>query len=196
MLICIGIHYTYIYIYILMMTQCVFTIIAILWPLTVLYTYIADNVGDNVGDVAGMGADLFGSFAESTCAALVIAAQTPGLSNAGWGAVCYPLVVSSAGILVCLVTSFLATHIMPVITENRIELALRLQLIVTTLLMIPTTYYVTTFIIPAEFTIIGVSATIAAKQLDVFLCVIAGTIGGLIIGKSSFFTLMMMNDMH
>jgi len=33
---------------------------------------IADNVGDNVGDVAGMSADLFGSFAEATCAALVI----------------------------------------------------------------------------------------------------------------------------
>ena len=33
---------------------------------------IADNVGDNVGDVAGMSSDLFGSFAESTCAALVI----------------------------------------------------------------------------------------------------------------------------
>jgi len=33
---------------------------------------IADNVGDNVGDIAGMGADLFGSLAESTCAALVI----------------------------------------------------------------------------------------------------------------------------
>merc|ERR1719361_1821383 len=31
---------------------------------------IADNVGDNVGDIAGMGADLFGSFAEATCAAL------------------------------------------------------------------------------------------------------------------------------
>merc|ERR1719326_2702837 len=37
---------------------------------------IADNVGDNVGDVAGMGSDLFGSFAESTCAALVIAASS------------------------------------------------------------------------------------------------------------------------
>lgn len=37
---------------------------------------IADNVGDNVGDIAGMGADLFGSFAESTCAALVIAAAS------------------------------------------------------------------------------------------------------------------------
>merc|ERR1740127_194980 len=36
---------------------------------------IADNVGDNVGDIAGMGADLFGSFAESTVAALVLGAK-------------------------------------------------------------------------------------------------------------------------
>jgi len=40
---------------------------------------IADNVGDNVGDVAGMGSDLFGSFAESTCAALVFIASTQDL---------------------------------------------------------------------------------------------------------------------
>lgn len=38
---------------------------------------IADNVGDNVGDIAGMGADLFGSFAESTSAALVVASASP-----------------------------------------------------------------------------------------------------------------------
>jgi inorganic pyrophosphatase len=37
---------------------------------------IADNVGDNVGDIAGMGSDLFGSLAESTCAALVVAATS------------------------------------------------------------------------------------------------------------------------
>merc|ERR1719157_31974 len=37
---------------------------------------IADNVGDNVGDIAGMGADLFGSFAEATCAALVISSAS------------------------------------------------------------------------------------------------------------------------
>ena len=46
-------------------------------------------MGDNVGDIAGMGADLFGSFAESTCAALVIAAAAVEHSNntlsaAGW----------------------------------------------------------------------------------------------------------------
>jgi len=82
---------------------------------------IADNVGDNVGDVAGMGADLFGSFAESTCAALIIAAQTEDLRNAGWGAICFPIVVSCAGILVCILTSFFATHISPVIEEVDIE---------------------------------------------------------------------------
>jgi len=37
---------------------------------------IADNVGDNVGDIAGMGSDLFGSFAESTAAALAIGATS------------------------------------------------------------------------------------------------------------------------
>jgi len=42
---------------------------------------IADNVGDNVGDVAGMGADLFGSFAEATCAALVVAAASASFEN-------------------------------------------------------------------------------------------------------------------
>ncbi len=37
---------------------------------------IADNVGDNVGDIAGMGADLFGSFASSICATLVLIGST------------------------------------------------------------------------------------------------------------------------
>ena len=62
---------------------------------------IADNVGDNVGDVAGMGSDLFGSFAEATCAALVIAAQSRDLVSAGWDTLVFPLYISSVGILVC-----------------------------------------------------------------------------------------------
>merc|ERR1712021_278934 len=44
---------------------------------------IADNVGDNVGDVAGMGSDLFGSFAEATCAALVISTSSPEIASVG-----------------------------------------------------------------------------------------------------------------
>jgi len=146
---------------------------------------IADNVGDNVGDVAGMGADLFGSFAESTCAALVIAAQTQELLNAGWGAICFPLVVSSAGILVCLISSFLATHIYPVTSENRIELALRLQLIVTTVLMLPAVHWAATSFLPETFQIEGVAKTVTATRGSAFLCVAAGAVGGLIIGLST-----------
>lgn len=146
---------------------------------------IADNVGDNVGDVAGMGADLFGSFAESTCAALVIAAQTKDLLNAGWGAISFPIIVSAIGILVCLVTSFLATNIYPVINEARIEIALRLQLIVTTILMIPAVWWVSVTFLPETFHIDGIAKTLLATQMDAFTCVIAGTIGGLVIGLTT-----------
>jgi len=56
---------------------------------------VADNVGDNVGDVAGMGADLFGSCAESTCAALVIGA----LMFTTMSALLYPVLISALGIV-------------------------------------------------------------------------------------------------
>lgn len=69
---------------------------------------IADNVGDNVGDIAGMGSDLFGSLAESTCAALVVSGSSIELIEAG-GAFYCPLLITGAGILVALITTFFAT---------------------------------------------------------------------------------------
>merc|ERR1719454_1257241 len=74
---------------------------------------IADNVGDNVGDIAGMGADLFGSFAESTCAALVLEASTPQLAS-NWFSLMYPVMISSAGIVVGLLTLLLQRLLCPV----------------------------------------------------------------------------------
>jgi len=65
---------------------------------------IADNVGDNVGDIAGMGSDLFGSFAESTVAALVVSGQSPELIKNGY--FFYPLIISASGIIICLITTF------------------------------------------------------------------------------------------
>lgn len=146
---------------------------------------IADNVGDNVGDVAGMGADLFGSFAESTCAALVIAAQTDDLRDAGWGAVCFPIAVSAAGLIVCLLTSFVATHIYPVKSMNKIELALRLQIVISTILMVPATLIIATTFLPSDFDINGVAQNLNATNYDAFVCVISGAIGGLIIGLTT-----------
>jgi K(+)-stimulated pyrophosphate-energized sodium pump len=89
---------------------------------------IADNVGDNVGDIAGMGADLFGSLAESTCAALVVSSTSwPLISNSG--AVFFPLLITSVGIGASFITVQFA-HI-----KMSVENKLRTQLIVSSLLM-------------------------------------------------------------
>merc|ERR1712025_1266539 len=56
---------------------------------------IADNVGDNVGDVAGMSSDLFGSFAESTCAALVFIASTQDLLKQNVNSIYFPILISA-----------------------------------------------------------------------------------------------------
>jgi Na+/H+-translocating membrane pyrophosphatase len=68
---------------------------------------IADNVGDNVGDIAGMGADLFGSLAEATCAALVVSAASIDLLENG-DAMFFPLIVTAIGILSSFISQFLA----------------------------------------------------------------------------------------
>ena len=70
---------------------------------------IADNVGDNVGDIAGMGADLFGSLAESTCAALVVGATSRELILTS-EAIYFPLLITAVGILASFITTFFATH--------------------------------------------------------------------------------------
>jgi len=50
-----------------------------------------------------MGSDLFGSFAESTVAALVVSGNSADLIR---GAnFLYPLIISSLGILICLITT-------------------------------------------------------------------------------------------
>lgn len=89
---------------------------------------IADNVGDNVGDIAGMGADLFGSLAESTCAALVVSSTSwPLLSTPD--AVYFPLLVTSLGI----VASFVCVQFAHVNMST--EWRLRSQLLISSVLM-------------------------------------------------------------
>jgi len=143
---------------------------------------IADNVGDNVGDVAGMGSDLFGSFAEATCAALVLGSSI-GLSG-GWDAMVFPVAVSAVGVFVCLICSFIATHIKPVKSEADVESALKLQLISTTVLMIPAVYIAATTFLPEAFKLrktVGVDV-LTLNPWEATLCVIMGAVGGLIIG--------------
>src|SRR5210317_1492817 len=132
---------------------------------------IADNVGDNVGDVAGMGADLFGSCAESTCAAMVISAIAFG---GNVDALLYPIVISAIGIPVSLITILM----IGVKTEAQVGPALKRMLIISSTIMAAVMYFVTDMLVPADFEINGVGYT----SLGVYLCFLTGLIAGLVVG--------------
>jgi K(+)-stimulated pyrophosphate-energized sodium pump len=69
---------------------------------------IADNVGDNVGDVAGMGADLYESYAGSILATAALGAALPAISGeAQVKAVIAPMLVSAIGILLSIAGVYL-----------------------------------------------------------------------------------------
>ncbi|MFB6340747.1 sodium-translocating pyrophosphatase [Saccharicrinis sp. FJH62] len=73
---------------------------------------IADNVGDNVGDVAGMGADLYESYAGSILATAALGAALPAvvLKNSGLDpvkAVTAPMFVAAIGIILSIIGIFL-----------------------------------------------------------------------------------------
>ncbi|MGD8778421.1 MAG: sodium-translocating pyrophosphatase [Ignavibacteria bacterium] len=69
---------------------------------------IADNVGDNVGDVAGMGADLYESYAGSILATAALGASA--FMNAGvmqFKAVIAPMLVAAVGIVLSIIGIYL-----------------------------------------------------------------------------------------
>ena len=69
---------------------------------------IADNVGDNVGDVAGMGSDLFESYASSIIAAITLATLGAGLApEKTLAGQVFPILVAAVGILISLGCTFL-----------------------------------------------------------------------------------------
>ncbi|MFC2104694.1 sodium-translocating pyrophosphatase, partial [Bacteroidota bacterium] len=69
---------------------------------------IADNVGDNVGDVAGMGADLYESYAGSILATAALGAALPLIAGMNpVKAVIAPMFVAALGILLSIVGIFM-----------------------------------------------------------------------------------------
>ena len=91
------------------------------------FQVIADNVGDNVGDIAGMGSDLFGSYAESSCAALFVASISSFGTNHDYTAMTYPLIISSMGIVVWLIATLFATDLFEITNVSQIEPSLKNQ---------------------------------------------------------------------
>jgi len=71
---------------------------------------IADNVGDNVGDVAGMGADLYESYAGSILATMALGASafaTSAIEGMQMKAVFAPMMIAAVGVLLSIIGIYL-----------------------------------------------------------------------------------------
>lgn len=150
---------------------------------------IADNVGDNVGDVAGMGADLFESYVGSIVGTMVLGAafMVPGFIDSfnGLSAVFLPMVLAGVGI----VMSFIGTFFVRVKEGGNPQTALNTGEFVSSFIMIIASYFIITWMLPAEWYF---KDPLYAWQdpelgnrytaLGVFWSTVIGLVGGLLIG--------------
>jgi len=123
-----------------------------------------------------MGADLFGSLAESTCAALIVSTTSESMRNTP-EAIYFPLVVSAVGIIASFICQFFAY-----IKTDNIETTLKIQLWVSTVLMsimiIPTIY-----MLPLEgANIMFAGDKFHASRWECYACIMLGLWSGLAIG--------------
>jgi len=120
---------------------------------------VADNVGDNVGDCAGMGADLFESYAGAIISSMVL-----GFAVLGYIGAAFPLLVAAAGILASLLGAFFVR------AESNPQKALNYGTYISYVLAAILLYLVSTWMVPGE------------QGLNLFYAALFGLVAGLIIG--------------
>lgn len=150
---------------------------------------IADNVGDNVGDVAGMGADLFESYVGSIVGTMVLGAafMVPGFGDNfnGLSAVFLPMVLAGVGI----VMSFLGTFFVKVKEGGDPQKALNMGEFVSSLVMIIASYFIITWMLPAEWWFKDPLYAWTDPEkgnhytaMGVFWATVIGLVGGVLVG--------------
>ncbi len=93
---------------------------------------IADNVGDNVGDVAGMGADLFGSYVATVLAAMVLGnyvikdmgGDITAYGFNGIGPILLPMAIAGFGIIISIIGTLLVNISSNEAKEAQVQAAL------------------------------------------------------------------------
>jgi K(+)-stimulated pyrophosphate-energized sodium pump len=134
---------------------------------------IADNVGDNVGDVAGMGADLYESYAGAVLATAALGASAFSLSTVElqYKAVIAPMLIAAVGVFLSIIGIFVVRtkegagmkQLMAALNRG-----INLSSVLTALLGYVILY------------LLGITSWLAIGT-----CVVVGLIVGIVIGKST-----------
>jgi K(+)-stimulated pyrophosphate-energized sodium pump len=117
---------------------------------------IADNVGDNVGDVAGMGADLFGSYVATVLAAMVlgnyvISDMGGNIVNEGFGGIgpiLLPMALAGFGIVFSIVGTLLVKINSNDAKEKQVQRALNIGNWVSIGLTVIASFFLVKYLLP------------------------------------------------
>lgn len=154
---------------------------------------IADNVGDNVGDVAGMGADLFGSYVATVLASMVLGnyvIRDMGGSIIddfdGMGPILLPLVIAGLGIIFSIVGTLFISISNNDAREAEVQSALNKGNWSAIILTAIAAYFIIDLMLPAvmKMNFFGVGI-VEVESIQVFYAVLVGLFVG---GAISYFT--------
>ncbi|MDI6049879.1 sodium-translocating pyrophosphatase [Flavobacterium sp. XS2P24] len=152
---------------------------------------IADNVGDNVGDVAGMGADLFGSYVATVLAAMVLGNYVikdmgGNIQDAfgGIGPILLPMAIAGFGILFSIIGTMLVKITDDNAKEAQVQKALNIGNWVSIILTAIACFFLVQYMLPEtmKMDFFG-EGTKEISSMRVFYATIVGLVVGAVISS-------------
>ena len=147
---------------------------------------IADNVGDNVGDVAGMGADLFGSYVATVLAAMVLGnyviEDMGGAINdafGGIGPILLPMAIAGFGIIISIIGTLLVKISSNDAKEAEVQTALNIGNWTSIALVAISCFLLVKWMLPAEMQMTFYGEGLQTiSSINVFYATLVGLVVG------------------
>jgi K(+)-stimulated pyrophosphate-energized sodium pump len=164
---------------------------------------IADNVGDNVGDVAGMGADLFGSYVATVLAAMVlgnyvikdmggniIEAYKGAPSFGGIGPILLPMAIAGFGILFSIIGTMLVSIKDNDAKEKQVQGALNVGNWVSIILTAISCFFLVKYMLPEtmNMTFFGEGLKDISSMRVFYATIVGLVVGGTISSVTEYYT--------
>jgi len=158
---------------------------------------IADNVGDNVGDVAGMGADLFGSYVATVLAAMVLGnyviKDMGGMINdafGGIGPILLPMAIAGFGILFSIIGTLLVKITSNDAKEKQVQTALNIGNWVSIALTAIACFVLVRFMLPEtmKMNFFGEGSKDISSMRVFYATIIGLVVGGAISSVTEYYT--------
>ena len=158
---------------------------------------IADNVGDNVGDVAGMGADLFGSYVATVLAAMVLGNYVikdmgGAIDDAfgGIGPILLPMAIAGFGILFSIIGTMVVKISSDSAKEQQVQSALNKGNWLSIALTLVACYFLVQYMLPETMKMSFYGEGLKdISSMRVFYATIVGlAVGGIISSVTEYYT--------